>query len=729
MDAQQEKKQHLRRVASVSSKHTSPIFINDTQGHIVFANAAFTKVLGWTEEELVGSSAEAFLLPTAQSVARQEFDAMIHCVEQSSHEIVLKDKQGNRAWYKALSAPIYSSTGEALYRTTTLKTTTAESLHEALQSCTLPMMAQERPLEEILTQLCLQTQRFVSDALVSIFGFDDAGVMHCLAAPHLPLAYKDTIRKAGLTLSALQPPHSQGQGAQGTPALISAPIDALCTRIFASVDGHYVHWSTPICTAEGEILGILMLHICDQQIPASSAFHWNLIQACTHLSAMALSRASSQKQMHQLAFQDNLTGLPNRSSLLIKSKQILQQSLRTQTPVASILIEVHPGEGTNDLKWKAHHATVLLHLAGLLKDETRSNDVLAHLPGDEFLLLMPQTNESQANSLIQRLLPILNAPIAVDNGLIQVKVDMASAVAPQHGATADELYQHTHIAMCKGKPAYEHAVCMECPAFGNSQCQTTQLEAGLLASIQQKQLHLYYQPQINLLTGKLYGVEALARWFHPTLGTIPPAHFIPLAEACGFITQIGLWAIKEACLQMAKWQRAGLNIPNVSVNLSSACFQNKDLPVYLADLLSMCQLSASCLTLELTENLLLQMTPSTMEVMHKIQAQGIKLSIDDFGTGYSGLNYLRRIAFSEVKLDRSFTADLGADGATQVLSKAVLNIGENLGISVVAEGIETPQQNQLLIEQGYKIGQGYLFAKPVPAHEIAQRLQPNGLWI
>ena len=727
MDAQQEKKQHLRRVASVSSKHTSPIFINDTQGHIVFINDAFTKILGWAENELLGIGAGTFLLPTAQPNARQEFDALINCTEQSSHEIVLRDKQGNRAWYKALSAPIYSSTGELLYCTTTLKETTRENLYEALQRSTLPMMAQDQPLEDILSQLCLQTQKFLSDAHVSIFGFNDSGLLHCLAAPNLPLEYKDKFNNAGITLASFSSHESSAE--TSAPAMVSHALDALCQDIFSCENCQYVHWNTPIYNAEGELLGILMLNICAQNIPASSQFHLTLIHECTNLSALVLSRASSQKYMHQLAFHDALTGLPNRSSLLIKAKQILQHSLRTKTSVASILIEVHPGEGTNDLKWKAQYSTVLLHLAGLLKDEIRSNDVLAHLPGDEFLLLMPQTNEAQAASLIKRLHPILNAPIAVGNDFIYVKVDMATAVAPHHGSTADELYQYTHIAMCKGKPAYEHSTCMECPAFGNSQCQTTQLEAGLLASIQQKQLQLYYQPQINLLTGKLYGVEALARWFHPTMGTIPPAHFIPLAEACGFITQIGLWAIKEACLQMAMWQRAGLNIPNISVNLSSACFQNKDLPQYLADLLNMCQLSPSCLTLELTENLLLQMTPSTMEVMNKIQAQGIKLSIDDFGTGYSGLNYLRRIAFSEVKLDRSFTADLGADDATHVLSKAVLNIGEDLGISVVAEGIETPLQNQLLIEQGYKIGQGYLFAKPVPAQEIALRLQPNGLWI
>jgi EAL domain-containing protein (putative c-di-GMP-specific phosphodiesterase class I) len=244
----------------------------------------------------------------------------------------------------------------------------------------------------------------------------------------------------------------------------------------------------------------------------------------------------------------------------------------------------------------------------------------------------------------------------------------------------------------------------------------------LRKALQAQELHLHYQPQIDLATGRLYGVEALARWTHAEFGEISPARFIPLAEECGLIADLGRWALNEACHQLAQWRTQGLDVPAVSVNLSPTSFHNLDLPRMIADTLDRNALAPQDLTLELTESILLDTNPCTMQTIEQVHAHGVRLSMDDFGTGYSSLSYLRRLPVSELKLDRSFVADLEYDEAARALSSAILGIGKSLYLTVVAEGVETPTQNQMLREQGYPVAQGYLFSRPLPPRELERWL-------
>lgn len=232
-------------------------------------------------------------------------------------------------------------------------------------------------------------------------------------------------------------------------------------------------------------------------------------------------------------------------------------------------------------------------------------------------------------------------------------------------------------------------------------------------AINTQQLSLYYQPQTDLKTGRLYGVEALARWHHPELGHISPTRFIPLAEECGLIGELGHWVLTEACKQLADWRQRGIAVPSVSINLSATNFHSLELPELIADTLRHYQLTSRDLKIELTENVLLDTNPSTMRTIEQVHEQGVRLSMDDFGTGYSSLSYLRKIPVSELKLDRSFVSDLEHDHTARAISSAVLGIGKSLQLTVIAEGVETSEQSTLLQQQGYPVGQGYLFARPL----------------
>src|SRR5690606_21039532 len=254
------------------------------------------------------------------------------------------------------------------------------------------------------------------------------------------------------------------------------------------------------------------------------------------------------------------------------------------------------------------------------------------------------------------------------------------------------------------------------------------LESALREALEQDQLKLHYQPQVRMSDGLLYGVEALARWHHPQFGDISPARFIPLAEECGLINQLGLWAVREACRQLAQWRRQGLNIPAVSVNLSPTNFHNLDLPGMIASTLEQNRLQPGDLTLEITENVLMDTNPSTLKTLDEVHDQGIRLSMDDFGTGYSSLSYLRRLPIQELKLDRSFVLDLEQDATNQALSEAVIRLGESLRLTVVAEGVETSGQQDILRQQGYHVGKGYLSSRPLSAADLEAWLQPLRDW-
>jgi EAL domain-containing protein (putative c-di-GMP-specific phosphodiesterase class I) len=241
------------------------------------------------------------------------------------------------------------------------------------------------------------------------------------------------------------------------------------------------------------------------------------------------------------------------------------------------------------------------------------------------------------------------------------------------------------------------------------------LERDLRHALFNHELHLHYQPQIDLVTGELYGIEALARWTHPELGEISPERFISIAEESGLITEFGYWVIQEACRQLTEWRMKGLNVPSVSVNLSPTSFHCIKLPNTLAEILRLHGLQPRDLTIELTENVLLDSHPCTTKIIHDIHHLGVQLSMDDFGTGYSSLSYLRRLPISEFKLDRSFVADLEYDEVAQALSQAILSIAKTLKLTIIAEGVETQEQYRILHQQGYSVAQGYLFARPLSA--------------
>jgi EAL domain-containing protein (putative c-di-GMP-specific phosphodiesterase class I) len=308
---------------------------------------------------------------------------------------------------------------------------------------------------------------------------------------------------------------------------------------------------------------------------------------------------------------------------------------------------------------------------------------------------------------------------------LQPTASIGVAMFPDDGTDVDTLLHHADMARTQAKLGGRGGA-----RFFNEEMQQrtrerVALEAALRLGLRDGGLRLHYQPQIERRSGSLYGVEALARWSHPQLGEIPPARFIPLAEEAGMVAELGRWALAEACRQMAQWRRQGLPVPRVAVNLSTRNFEEEGLVPMVAGLLDAHGLVAGDLTLEMTESMLLDATPSVLAALHALRAMGVHLSLDDFGTGYSSLSYLHRLPIHELKLDQSFVRDLADSATARALTNTILRIGDSLKLTVVAEGVENAQQAQLLAERGSTIVQGYLYGRPMPAQALAIWLAGN----
>jgi predicted signal transduction protein with EAL and GGDEF domain len=340
--------------------------------------------------------------------------------------------------------------------------------------------------------------------------------------------------------------------------------------------------------------------------------------------------------------------------------------------------------------------------------------MLGRLGGDEFVILLPQRNAESAERVAAGVTEALAAPLRLGSRQLQMSASIGISLYPDHATDIDTLMQQADAAMYMAKQAGRSTHRIFSAEMNGLTEQRLALIAALRRAIAEGALTLSYQPQIRSCDGAVHGVEALARWHDAVLGDVSPAKFIPLAEECGLIEQIGLWSVREACRQMADWRRAGLGIPSVSVNLSPINFRNVTLAARLKDILAEYDLPPDALMLEITEGTFMRDSVAALETMNAIRELGVGLSVDDFGTGYSSLSRLAHLPIRELKIDRSFMRDIERDAGALAVATAVVRVGQGLGMTVVAEGVETEGQRKTLAELGCDVVQGFLYAPALP---------------
>jgi diguanylate cyclase (GGDEF)-like protein/PAS domain S-box-containing protein len=430
-------------------------------------------------------------------------------------------------------------------------------------------------------------------------------------------------------------------------------------------------------------------------------------------------RKVAEAQIRFMANHDALTRLPNRVLFRDRLEQALLWARRGDEQVAVLCLDVDRFKDVNDLRGHGAGDALLQQVAARLEAAIRESDTVARLSGDEFAIVQPGLRQPQgAATFAERLVTAMAEPFDLGGEQMAIGVSIGIALFPADGADAETLLKNADTALYRAK-ADGRGTYRLFEAEMDARLQARRaLEYDLRQALAQQQLEVHYQPQANTQDGRITGFEALVRWRHPRRGLVPPAEFIPLAEESGLIVPIGEWVLRTACAAAASWP-ADLRL---CVNLSPVQFSRCDLPRLIEDVLSTQRLSPERLELEITEGVLIKETEHVLATLQRLKALGVRIAMDDFGTGYSSLNYLQRFPFDKIKIDKSFIRDLEGNPDAAAIVRAVIGLGRSLKIAVIAEGVETAEQHDLLRREHCEEIQGYLIGRPVPLEQCADFL-------
>jgi len=441
------------------------------------------------------------------------------------------------------------------------------------------------------------------------------------------------------------------------------------------------------------------------------------------------ARKLTEQRVHHVAQHDVLTGLPNRSLLQDRLEQAVAYASRSGHPVWVMLIDLDRFKYVNDSMGHKAGDVLLMTVAARLRSTLRDSDTVARLSGDEFVVILSEHSEQPLGpEIVQRVMDSVAQPVMLGPKEFFVTCSVGVAAYPSDGTPAESLIEHADIAMYRAKKLGRNNFQFYTPAMNEESLERVRIESALRNALERNEFVLHYQPQVDLKSGQIVGMEALIRWQHPELGMVSPMRFVGVAEDTGLIVPIGAWVMRTACAQNKAWQDAGLGKLRVAVNLSARQFSAADLLPGIEAALRDTGLDPSCLELELTESLFMSDITPAVELLHRMKALGINLSIDDFGTGYSSLSYLSRFPIDVLKIDRSFVADITHDADDARIVDSIIALAHNLRLSVIAEGVETAEQLDYLRHQGCDEIQGYYFSRPLPVPEFEALLrQRRGL--
>jgi diguanylate cyclase (GGDEF)-like protein len=435
---------------------------------------------------------------------------------------------------------------------------------------------------------------------------------------------------------------------------------------------------------------------------------------------------SLERRVEELNLQDLVTGLPNRRHFSDRLAKALPLSHRHGHIVSVLFVDLDRFKRVNDLHGHAGGDEVLRQVAARLQEGLRQGDTLACLGGDRFMILLQEIKDvTTAARVAQKLLESVQNPFRLGPTELSLTASIGVCVHPQDGLDGPTLEAHAESAMCRAKERGGDRIECFTTTLNEVSLERQELETSLRDALKNKELEIHYQPQF-LPDGQLAGAEALLRWNHPTLGQVPPAKFIPLAEETRLILPIGEWVLREACHRMAKWQTLSRIPLVIAVNVSAVQFTSGDWAARVVMALAESGLEPTCLELELTESMVMGQGYEDLVTLRRLREMGTKIAIDDFGTGYSSLGYLQRLPITTLKIDKTFITSLmpsdGTDSSESIV-QAVIQLAHGLNFTVVAEGVETEEQRDKLEQLGCDCLQGYLLGQPMPAHEFEALLK------
>ena len=456
-------------------------------------------------------------------------------------------------------------------------------------------------------------------------------------------------------------------------------------------------------------------------------FDMEEVKLLTELTAnisYALEFLEKEDKLNYLAYHDALTGLPGRTLFQDRLTQAITNAHRHEDTLGVLFIDLDHFKNINDSL--GHHAgdILLKQVAALFTSCMREDDTVARLGGDEFVVILPNmASEDEAWLVSQKILKLMTKPFTIESHELFITCSIGIALYPKDGKDARTLLQSAdgalYLAKNKGRNNAQF-----CTAEMNAKAlERLTLENDLRQALNRREFLLHYQPRVDMISGEITGMEALVRWQHPVQGLLYPTQFIPIAEESGLIVPLGEWVLRTACEQNKAWQRAGLKPVSIAVNLSARQFKQQDLVELISRVLEETELSPSYLELELTESMVMQHVEAAISTLNQFKEIGVKISIDDFGIGYSSLNYLKHFPIGFLKIDQSFVRDITTNRDDAAIAKIIISMAHDLGLKVIAEGVETKEQKSFLHLHSCDEIQGFFYSKPIPAEEFETLLK------
>jgi len=696
------------------------VYTLDMEGYFLNVNKKGEELSGYSRDELIGRHFHHLIAAERVPLALESFNKVLMGNSQSLEtQIVRKDGEIREFKLTTIPAKISDSVigiqGIAQDITETKK---LEELHKK-QETILSRIAIGEPLETIIENI-IDSIEGLSKGICSIMLYEKEH--HCLRfgyGPKLHSEFKKGIDKFPIGLNYASCGHSAYTKCLKIVSDIEMDPSWSNWRKLALDYGLRACWSLPIISSKGLLLGTFAVYYHQPKEPLDADIE--MLKAFSNMTGIAFEHHHHEEEIKYLANHDVLTNLPNPRYLKEMYPKIVQET----NEIAIMFLDLDSLKSHNDTFGHSFGDRLIQEISKRIQETIGESNIAARMGGDEFVMLIRNiTNSPTALEMAERILHSIEKPMILMEKEIISTASIGISIWGEHGQTIEELMKNADIAMYTAKRMGGNSLQMYNTHMNDEAYEGYILKGDLRKAIEKNQFELFYQPKVEVKTGRINGLEALIRWMHPEKGYINPDKFIPLAEENDFILNLGEWILDQACQQIKKWENEGLTIP-IAINVSVKQLMKQDIAGMISSKLAEYKLCPSSIEIEITESVLSSYQSLIRANVAKIREIGVKVSIDDFGTGYATLTYLKQFHSDTIKIDKSFITHLPKNREDAAIVSAIMTLAKELGIRVIAEGVETKEQLDFLISKGCNEVQGYLFSHPLPTSEIFSLLKQN----